>query len=93
MYDPLKEDFVEPESTSETLTNVGVSVSEILTNVGVSVDTYYLALEISKNTDLKIGLRRPPNYCFVNNYFQPVLKAWDANMDIQPLINEYKAIS
>ena len=81
-YDPLKEDFVEPKS-----------ISEILTDLGVSVDAYYSALEISDDTDFQIHLRRPPNSCFVNNYFQLGLKAWDANMDIQPVINEYKAIS
>ena len=81
-YDPLKEDFVEPKS-----------ISEILTDLGVSVDAYYSALEISDDTDFQMHLRRPPNSCFVNNYFQLGLKAWDANMDIQPVINEYKAIS
>ena len=34
-YDPLKEDFVEPKS-----------INEILTDLGVSVDAYYSALEI-----------------------------------------------
>ena len=70
-YDPLKEDFVEPKS-----------VSEILTDLGVSVDAYYSALEISDDTDFQIHLRRPTNSCFVNNYFQLGLKAWEANMDI-----------
>ena len=29
---------------------------------------------------------------FVNNYFDVGLKAWQANMDIQPVLNEYKAV-
>ena len=78
-YDSSKEDFVEPKSIS--------SISEILTDLGVSVDTYYSALEISEDTDIQIHLRRPPNSCFVSNYFQLGLKSWDANMGIQPSIN------
>ena len=63
-YDPLKEDFVKPKS-----------ISEILTDLGVSVDTYYSALEISKDTEFQIHLRRQPNSCFVSNYFQLGLKS------------------
>ena len=78
----MKQNLVQPKS-----------ISEILTYLGVYVDTYYSALEISEDTDFQIHLRRSPNSCFVNNYFQLVLKAWDANMDMQSVINEYKAIS
>ena len=38
-------------------------------------------------------LKREPYSCFVNNYFDVGLKAWQANMDIQPVFNEYKAVT
>ena len=59
----------------------------------MSVDTYYSALEISEDTDFQIHLRRPPSFYFINNYFQLGLKAWDANIDIQHVVNENKTIS
>ena len=36
---------------------------------------------------------RPPNSCFVNNYFTDGLLVWEANIDIQPGFNHYKAVS
>ena len=37
---------------------------------------------------------RPPNLCFVNNYYSDGLKAWQSkNVDIQPIFNEYKAVT
>ena len=33
------------------------------------------------------------NSCFLNNYFTEGLFAWQANIDIQPVINHYKAVA
>ena len=54
---------------------------------------YYKALSISKDEDLELPLRSQPNSCFVNNYFDVGLKALQANIDIQPIFNEYKAVT
>ena len=35
----------------------------------------------------------PPNSCFINNHFEEGLLAWEANLDIQPVINHYKAVT
>lgn len=59
----------------------------------MSVDTYYPALETSEDTDFQIHLKRPPSFCFINNYFQLGLKAWDANIDMQHVVSENKTIS
>ena len=32
------------------------------------------------------------NSCFVNNCFRIDLLAWEANLDIQPVFNHYKAV-
>ena len=57
-------------------------VKEILNELENSKDDYYRALSISKDEDLELHLKRVPNSCFVNNYFDVGLKAWQANMDI-----------
>ena len=41
----------------------------------------------------QVHFRRPPNSCFVNDYFSVGLQAWQANLDIQPAFNYYKAVS
>ena len=38
-------------------------------------------------------MKREPNSCFVNNYSDDGSKAWQANMDIQPVFNEYRAVA
>ena len=38
-------------------------------------------------------MKREPNSCFVNIYFDVGLKAWLAIMDIQPTFNEYKVVT
>ena len=45
-------------------------------------DISITALSISPDEDFQIHLRRPPNSCFVNNYFAIGLESWEANMDI-----------
>ena len=48
---------------------------------------------ISKDEDIEQHMKREPNSCFVNNYFDVGLKAWQANMDVQPVFNEYKIVA
>ena len=48
---------------------------------------YYDTLTISIDSDFQIHLKQPPNFCFVNNYFDEKLKACKANINIQPVFN------
>ena len=82
IYDEEKEDFVQVKT-----------IEEILDSLGITTADYYNALQISEDEDFQIHLKRPPNSCFVNNYFQVGLQAWRANMDIQPVFNEHKAVA
>ena len=82
VIDPTKKNFTQP-----------LSVKEILDELEISKDDLYRALPISKNEDLELHLKRESNSCFVNNYFDVGLKAWQANMDRQPVLNEYKAVT
>ena len=70
-----------------------LSVKEILDELEISKHGYYRALPISKDKNLELHLKREPNSCFANNYFDVGLKAWRANMDKQHVFNEYKTVS
>ena len=52
----------------------------------------HLGLRFNKPV-LGLHLKRQPNSCFVNNYFDINMTAWQANMDIQPVFHEYKAVT
>ena len=82
MTDPTKDNFTQL-----------LSVKEILDELEILKDDYYRALSISKCEDLELHLKREPNSCFVNNYFGIGFKAWQANMDIEPVFNEYKTVA
>ena len=69
------------------------SIIEILQELKISELHYYEAISISDDNDFQIHFKRPPNSCFVNNYFDEGLMAWKANMDIQPVFNHYKAVT
>ena len=82
IYDHTREDYEQVKSTKE-----------ILDLLHISIDEYYYYLAISEDDDFQIRLGQPPNSCFVNHYFKIGLSAWQANMDIQPVSNEHKAIA
>ena len=54
---------------------------------------YYRAFSISSVTDYVIHLKRSPASYFVNKYDPVLLKAWEANLDIQSVHNYYKALT
>ena len=82
VMDPEKENY-------KTL----LTIDETLLKLDKSKEDYYHSLSISVDDDYEPHLIRPPNSCFVNNYFDASLRAWQANMNIQPVFNEYKAVA
>ena len=58
----------------------------------MSNEKYYQGLSISKENYYETHLIQTLYLCFVNNYFRYVLKAWQENMNIQPVFNECKAV-
>ena len=84
------DEFLDPHKPSYVS---DISIPKILNFLDTSEEEYYQALSIASGEDFEIHLRRPPNSCFVNNYFALGLEAWEANMDIQPVFNYFKAIS
>ena len=70
-----------------------LTAEEILISAGVSEQDYYWALAISSDSDFDLHLKRPPDSCFINNYFIAGIKAFAANVDLQPVFNHYKCIT
>ena len=69
------------------------SVSEVLEEINITEEEYKSVLQISDDQDFQLHLKRPTDSCFVNNYFDVGLKAWEVNIDIQPVCNYCKAIT
>ena len=69
------------------------SILEILSKVQITPQDHYDALSISNDSDFQIHLKRQPNECLINNYFTEGLEAWKANINIQPVFNNYKAVT
>ena len=86
---PAKVNVIDPEKENY---NPPLTIHEILLKLDISKEDYY-ALSISVDDDCELHLIRPPNSCFANNYFDTGLRAGQANMDIQPVFNEYKAVA
>ena len=82
LLDPSKASYVDHLTVDQTLKFLNIA----------KVD-YHDALSISPTSDYEIHLKRPPNSCFINSYNPIMLKAWRANMDLQQVLNYYKAVS
>ena len=80
--DKTKDDYVELKS-----------IEEISSLLEISPKVYEEALSISDGSGFQINYKRILNSCFANNYFCDGLMAWEANMDIRPVFNHYKAVA
>ena len=58
------------------------NIKEILDELEFFKHYCHRALAISKDEDIEIHLKKQPNSCFANNYFDVDLKAWQVNTDI-----------
>ena len=71
-----------------------LSIQEILSSMGITEDYYYYwTLSISTDNDYEIYLKRSTGSRFVNNYNSVLLKAWEANLDIQPAHNYFESLT
>ena len=69
------------------------NIPHILKELNLTEDHYYDALSISIDYDFQICLKRQPNACFINNFFEESLQARQANIDIQPVFNHCKSVT
>ena len=71
--------------------NTDMSLDDLLDKAEVSESEYTQALEVSSKGNVVV-LRREPNEFSVNNYNPSVMLAWQANMDIQFVLNAYACV-
>ena len=88
--DPIKVNILEPGKPNFVKPK---EIIDILQELNIAEADYYNALSVSSDSDFKVHCKRQTNSCFVNNYFAEGLLAWQANIDIQPVINHYKAVA
>ena len=68
-----------------------MSLNQLLIDTGIEHDKYLQAVSIS-NVSNVIVLKHEPNECKINNYNGPVLQAWQANMDLQCVLNAFVCV-
>ena len=71
--------------------NTELSLSELLDKAEITEQGYLDALEVSINGNVVV-LKREPGECCINNYNPSVMLAWQANMDIQFVLNAYACV-
>ena len=81
-YDPTHDKFIEVKS-----------VSEVLEELSVTEQEYENALKMSDDNSYQLHNRRPTDSCFLNNYFDTDLLAWETNIDIQSMFDFDKAVT
>lgn len=55
-------------------------------------DEQYLEHVICLTSSYVVMLKRDPNDCWINNYSPDLLRAWNANMDIQYVVDDFSCI-
>ena len=68
-----------------------ISISDLLQKAGVTEEQYIQALSINKK-GLTVHLKRTPEARNINTYNEHVLLSWQANHDLQFVINAYAAV-
>lgn len=68
-----------------------LSLEQAILKAGVDKTAYQSALQTSTKGPVVV-LKRSPKDCFVNNYNPTCLRAWNANLDIQFVLNAYACV-
>ena len=71
--------------------NTNVSLLQLLEMGNIKPSDYEKALHTSSSGN-KVILKRDPSDCNINNYNPSVLLAWQANMDIQYVMDAYACV-
>ena len=99
----ITQDNAEPDKTKQALAvlskvqkviaegSTDLSLAELLDKAKVTESEYIKALEMSANGSVVV-LKRDPDECSINNYNPSVMLAWQANMDIQFVLNAYACV-
>lgn len=80
--------FEKIQKQLDDVKNTDLSYEEFLCIVGVDEDEYVKAIQSSLNCP-KVFLKRHVKEARVNAYMKPILNAWDANHDLQFVLDPY----
>jgi len=81
VYDALESNLYSPD----------ITLPELLQKLNIDYEEYHKALSISIKARSYILKRKMSEKC-INNYNPTILKAWQANMDLQPVLDTYACI-
>ena len=73
--------------------NENKSLHELCEYLHINEEDYHNALTISNSKHTHTILSRKPHVCNINNYNAAILTPWQANMDIQFVVNAYMLVS
>lgn len=73
---------------SQALKGSELSFQEFLSNLNLDLETYIQAIRSSLKQN-RVFLKRSPNEVRINAYNPILLKCWQANMDIQFILDPY----
>lgn len=76
--------------TNDVTANDG-NISKFLDEAGIYEDTFMQALSVSEKGK-HVVLQRTPAECSVNAYNATILKAWQANIDVQYIVDAYACV-
>ena len=69
-----------------------VTFSDLLQDLKITYETYVLAVR-SQLSSPKVFIKRTVSECRINNYNTTLMKTWQANMDIQFVLDPYACVS
>ena len=70
-----------------------MTVDNVLHHLQIDKSEFYNCLSIAASPDYELHLKRSPNSCFINNYNPIIIIAWQANIDIQPVLNHHTCVT
>ena len=69
-----------------------VSLDDVLLKAGIDQDVYHRCLAARRQGD-SVVLKRKPSESYINFYNKDIIKAWEANMDLQFITNTYSCVA
>ena len=92
-YDPCQDSYEPALSTDKILGHIELVRPDYEEALSVSDDDSFFKFILNGKSHALFIPKSTPNSCIVNSYFADGFFAWEANFDIQPVFNHYKAIS
>ena len=83
----------EKETKQEYVMNRKQRILKVLKLAGVSIKSYVAAVRENTKKGLNIILARDIDEIYINNYNPEWLRAWNANIDIQPCFDFFAVIT